>query len=197
MSDQYFDYDQMIQEALKGVVVKILEDVSQNGLKGDHHYYVAFRTHDEGVQIPPQLKQRYPDEMTIVIQHRYWGLNIQKKYFEIGLSFDNKPELLVIPYAAIIGFVDPTAQFALQFEDAQDVASNDTGVEDGTTSDAVIEVGFENTVEDIKKADSKDISPAKDTHAKDGPPAKNTKATKDTDNNAPKVITLDAFRKKK
>ena len=176
MSDQYFDYDQMIQEALKGVVVKILEDVSQNGLKGDHHYYVAFRTHDEGVKIPPQLKARYTDEMTIVIQHRYWGLNIQKDYFEIGLSFEQKPELLVIPYDAIIGFVDPSAQFALQFDDGKDVASNDTDFDEITPDDAIAKVGFE-------------IS------------AKETKITSDEsivdDKNTTKVITLDAFRKKK
>lgn len=176
MSDQYFDYDQMIQDALKGVVVKILEDVSQNGLKGDHHYYVAFRTQDEGVKIPPQLKQRYTDEMTIVVQHRYWGLNVQKDYFEIGLSFDQKPELLVIPYASIIGFVDPTAQFALQFDDGQEVASNDTEIEESNSEDAVIEVGFENTA-----VDTQEKAPV-------------TKASED---GVTKVITLDAFRKKK
>ena len=126
MSDQYFDYDEMIQDALKGVVVQILEDVSENGLKGDHHYYVAFNTNCEGVKLPPSLMARYPDEMTVVIQHRYWGLNIQAEYFEIGLSFDQKPELLTIPYAALIGFVDPSAQFALQFEYGEDKASNDT-----------------------------------------------------------------------
>jgi hypothetical protein len=178
MSDQHFDYDQMIQEALKGVVVKILKDVSQNGLKGDHHYYVAFRTQDEGVKIPPQLKQRYSDEMTIVIQHRYWGLNIQDDYFEIGLSFDNKPELLVIPYDAIIGFVDPTAQFALQFDDANEVASNDTGLADDLSSDSIVEVGF-------KKAA---IMPKGDISNED---------KKRPPDNTPKVVTLDTFRKKK
>ena len=176
MSDQYFDYDEMIQDALKGVVVKILEDVSDNGLKGDHHYYVAFNTKCEGVKLPPSLIARYPDEMTIVIQHRYWGLNIQAEYFEIGLSFDQKPELLTIPYAALIGFVDPSAQFALQFEYGEETASNDTGLE----SDAEEEIAIKPDVKNI--AINKKPSEEQNTSIEE---------------EASKVVTLDAFRKKK
>lgn len=170
MSDQYFDYDQMIQTALKSVVVKILEDVSQNGLKGDHHYYVAFKTQDEDVRIPRQLREKYPEEMTIVIQHRYWGLKVYDDYFEIGLSFNQKPELLKIPYSALIGFVDPSAQFALQFEYGEDIPSNDTDMDE----DNLALEDFSKT--EPKQTDEQNVKP---------------------ENNGPKVVTLDAFRKKK
>lgn len=172
MSDQYFDYDEMIQTALKGVVAKVLDDVSQNGLKGDHHYYVAFRTQDEGVKIPASLKETYPDEMTIVIQHRYWGLKVEKNHFEIGLSFNKKPELLVIPYSALIGFVDPSSQFALQFDYGEEKASNDTGLDEQPAA----EVGVQNTQTPPEPIEDQNLS---------------------SENEAEKVVTLDAFRKKK
>ena len=172
MSDQYFDYDLMVQDALKSVVRNIIDDVAKNGLKGEHHYYIAFRTTDPDVVLPDHIKARYTDEMTVVIQHRYWGLKVNEDDFEIGLSFNQKPEHLIIPFDAIIGFVDPSAQFALQFEYGEDKASNDTGLDDG--HDIAIEAGTEAiTMNDPGEADS----------GKSGDDSK--------------VITLDAFRNKK
>lgn len=116
MTDTYFEYDQMVQGALKGVVRKILDQVAEVGLINDHHFYIAFRTTDEGVEIPDHLRERYPEEMTIVLQNHFWGLKVLDDRFEVGLSFNRKPEHLRIPYDAIVGFVDPSAKFALQFE---------------------------------------------------------------------------------
>ena len=114
-----FDYDEMVQNALRGVVRDILADVAVNGLKGDHHYYIAFATSEEGVSLPAYLKERYPTEMTIVLQHQFWGLVVRPSHFEINLSFSGVPERLVIPFDAIIGFLDPSVQFGLQFRVSQ------------------------------------------------------------------------------
>jgi hypothetical protein len=114
-----FDYDEMVQNALRGVVRDILSDVAVNGLKGEHHYYVAFATGEDGVSLPAYLKERYPTEMTIVLQHQFWGLVIRPNHFEINLSFSGVPERLVIPFDAIIGFLDPSVQFGLQFRVSQ------------------------------------------------------------------------------
>lgn len=115
MSDTQFDYDELVQNALKGAIRKVLQHVADHGLPGEHHFYITFDTNAEGVHLPPHLKERYADDMTIVLQHRYWGLKVDEEQFELKLSFDGKPELLVIPFTSLIAFVDPSAQFALQF----------------------------------------------------------------------------------
>jgi len=117
MSDSQINYDHLVQNALRGVVRDILGQVVAGGLPGSHHFYIAFKTGAPGVQIPATLRERYPDEMTIVLQHRFWGLAVHDDRFEVGLSFNQKPEHLVIPFDAVIGFVDPSVQFALQFQD--------------------------------------------------------------------------------
>jgi len=186
MSDQYFDYDLMIQDALKGVVARILSDVADNGLKGDHHYYVAFRTTDPGVVIPDHLAARYPDEMTIVVQHRYWGLKVTEEHLEIGLSFNQKPEHLIVPFDSIIGFVDPSAQFALQFDYGEEKASNDTDPDD-LSEDFALEVGtttHRGTVIDDERLMTERLTDALSEQPSD-------------QDDVTKVVTLDAFRKKK
>lgn len=117
MSDSQINYDYLVQNALRGVVRDILGQVAADGLPGSHHFYIAFKTGAPGVRIPASLRRRYPDEMTIVLQHRFWGLAVHEDRFEIGLSFNQKPEHPVIPFEAVIGFVDPSVQFALQFQD--------------------------------------------------------------------------------
>jgi uncharacterized protein len=114
-----FDYDEMVQNALRGVVREILSDVAVNGLRGEHHYYIAFTTGEDGVSLPAYLKERYPAEMTIVLQHQFWGLVVRPSHFEINLSFSGVPERLVIPFDAVIGFLDPSVQFGLQFRVSQ------------------------------------------------------------------------------
>ncbi len=125
MSDDVVDslipYDDVVQEALRAVVGRVLGDVAINGLPGDHHFYITFKTQAPGVSIPQHLHERFPDEMTIVLQHKYWDLKVEDAHFEVGLSFSQIPSHLVIPYSAITAFVDPSVDFALQFQvDASD-----------------------------------------------------------------------------
>ena len=115
--DSLIPYDEIVQDALRSVVRRVLDRVhADGGLPGGHHFYVAFRTRAAGVVMPRHLLERYPDEMTIVIQHRYWDLLVDDVHFEIGLSFNQVPAKLSIPFAAIVSFVDPAVEFQLQFQ---------------------------------------------------------------------------------
>lgn len=109
-------YDQLAQSALRGVVREALRRVQKTGLPGEHHFYIAFNTNFPGVGIGPRLADRYPREMTVVLQHQFWNLQVLDDRFEVELSFDNIPEKLIVPYNAIKGFLDPAVQFGLQFE---------------------------------------------------------------------------------
>jgi uncharacterized protein len=114
--DSMIPYDDIVQEALRAVVGRVLGEIlAAGGLPGDHHFYITFKTNAPGVSIPRSLYERFPDEMTIVLQHKYWDLKVTDELFEVGLSFSQMPAHLVIPYAAITGFVDPAVNFALQF----------------------------------------------------------------------------------
>lgn len=115
MSGKIFDYNAMVENALRGVVRDALRRASETGMPGNHHFYVTFRTDQPGVDIPSYLHERYPDEMTIVLQHQFWGLDAGVDRFEVTLSFNKVPERLVVPYAAVTGFADPSVQFGLQF----------------------------------------------------------------------------------
>ncbi|HWH22482.1 MAG TPA: ClpXP protease specificity-enhancing factor SspB [Allosphingosinicella sp.] len=115
--DSLIPYDEIVQEALRAVVGRVLGEVESSGtLPGDHHFYITFKTGAAGVDIPRHLSERFPDEMTIVIQNRFWDLKVADKGFEVGLSFNQTPAKLVIPFSAITGFVDPAVNFALQFQ---------------------------------------------------------------------------------
>jgi uncharacterized protein len=116
MAEDLMRYDLLAQEALRGVVRASLRKVAKTGLPGDHHFYIAFDTRYPGVRLSERLDKKYPREMTIVLQHQYWNLQVREDEFEVELSFDNIPEKLVIPFNAIKGFLDPHVQFGLQFE---------------------------------------------------------------------------------
>ncbi|MBI3507271.1 MAG: hypothetical protein HY059_20740 [Proteobacteria bacterium] len=105
----------MMENALRGVIREALSIAATTGLPGEHHFYLTFRTEDPGVEIPPRLHQRHPEEMTIVLQHQFWGLEVGEDKFSVTLSFDRVHERLTVPYAAITAFVDPSVQFGLQF----------------------------------------------------------------------------------
>jgi hypothetical protein len=115
MATDYIRYDILTQEALRGVVRTVLTDVAAKGLPGEHHFFINIDTRAEGVKISPRLFARYPEEMTIVLQHQFWDLTVQDEVFEVGLSFNGIPERLIVPFAAIKGFFDPSVQFGLQF----------------------------------------------------------------------------------
>ena len=116
MADQ-IRYDLLTQQALRGVVHRVLTDTAKKGLPGDHHFYISFDTHADGVRMSDRLRAQYPDEMTIILQHQFWDLKVGEEEFEVGLSFGGVPEKLTVPFEAINGFFDPSVQFGLQFEE--------------------------------------------------------------------------------
>ncbi|QHQ34595.1 SspB family protein [Algicella marina] len=115
MSDR-FHYGQLMHKALQGVMSEVLQSVAENGLPGEHHFFITFDTHHPGVDIAPYLKERYPEEMTIVIQHWFADLTVLQDRFSITLNFADMPEVLVVPFDAIKTFVDPSAEFGLRFD---------------------------------------------------------------------------------
>ncbi len=117
MSKDLMRYDLMAQEALRGVVRQALEVVLSEGLPGEHHFFIAFSTTAPGVEVSDALKERYPEDMTIVIQHQFWDLEVHEDHFQISLTFSKVLERLVVPYKAVKGFFDPSVQFGLQFQE--------------------------------------------------------------------------------
>ncbi len=114
------DYDQLFEEALYGVIRTVLQRIAEEGLPGEHHFYISFRTGASGVVVPDHLRARYPDEMTIVLQHQFWGLKVGEDSFEVTLSFNDAQEQVRVPFAAITSFVDPSLRFGLQFRGGKD-----------------------------------------------------------------------------
>ena len=160
-------YDAMAQDALRGVVKAALRKAaSPEGIPGDHHFYITFRTKAPGVSGPQDLLGKYPDEMTIVLQHQYWDLAPGETFFTVTLKFGGEPKTLSVPYAALTRFYDPSVQFLLQFEAAQDgpVRSAPKVVRDEAEVDEPVE----------EKAATAAAEPSEE----------------------PKVVSLDQFRKK-
>lgn len=121
-AQDFIRYDLLTQKALRGVVRDVLSRISREGVPGEHHFYVSFRTTDRDVRLSQRLRERYPTEMTIVLQHQFWDLDVDENGFEVGLSFGNVPEKLAVPFASVTSFIDPSVQFGLKFDhpDAED-----------------------------------------------------------------------------
>lgn len=124
MAVDHIRYDILAQEALRGVVHRVLVDAAKNGLPGEHHFYISFDTRAEGVRLSPRMLAQYPEEMTVVLQHQFWDLIVTDEGFEVGVSFGGIPERLAVPFAAVKGFFDPSVQFGLQFEEIGDAAAD-------------------------------------------------------------------------
>ena len=136
LPDSLIPYDEIVQEALRAVVGRVLGTVADTGgLPGEHHFYITFKTQAAGVDIPQRLVERFPDEMTIVLQNRFWDLAVDDERFSVGLSFNQVPSKLVIPYSAITGFHDPAVNFELRFQ-AQDGPGDGPGGHDPAENDA-------------------------------------------------------------
>ena len=161
------NYTILVEDALRGVVRTALEKVRDGGLPGEHHFYLSFRTDDPETEISDALHAQYPEEMTIVLQHKFWGLEVGAKHFEINLSFNKVPEFLRVPYRALTGFFDPSVQFSLQFKGDADA---DKAAPSGATNTA------------LPAAEATALIPAPDGRADSGADEK--------------VVTLDQFRKK-
>ena len=120
MADDHIRYDILAQEALRGVMRKVLAEVARTGLPGNHHFFITFRTDRPGVAVPDHLRARYPDEMTVVLQHQYSDLEVSQEAFSVTLTFAKMPSRLVVPFAAITRFVDPPVNFGLQLTPADE-----------------------------------------------------------------------------
>ncbi len=134
MAEQVFRYDAMVEEALRGVARKALRQVAAHGLPGNHHFYITFKTRHPGVRVPPYLADKYPDEVTIVLQYQFWSLDVREDRFEVGLSFNDRRERLSIPFAAMTGFADPSVKFGLHFQAGGEAAGEEpdaAGAADG------------------------------------------------------------------
>ena len=116
MSTDHIRYDILTQEAMRGVIRTALKDAATRGLLGDHHFYITFDTRAPDVKIAQRIRDEYPEEMTIVLQHQFWDLAVTDTGFEVGLSFSDVPEKLEVPFAAVRGFYDPSVNFELEFD---------------------------------------------------------------------------------
>ena len=123
MSEDLIRYDVLAQEALRGLVRKVISEVAKTGLPGEHHFFITFDTRHPGVRISSRLKAEYPNEMTVVMQHQFWDLTVTESTFEVGLSFKGVPERLLVPFRAITSFVDPHASFGLKVDPAPETAA--------------------------------------------------------------------------
>lgn len=204
MTKDILRYDLMVQDALKGVVRKILSEAGRDGLPGEHHFYITFRTTAPGVRLSQRLREKHPDEMTIVLQHQFWDLNVSDHAFEVGLSFSGVPERLLIPYDAITTFFDPSVQFGLKFE-TQDAAGEAQASEPAAPSKAPRGAASEPSVAAPlalpAKAPVKSLPAAKSKAAETdeaGKPdaAVDQKAAETEEEGGAQVVSLDAFRKK-
>ena len=183
-------YDLLVQDALRGAVRKVLSDVARDGVPGEHHFYIGFRTHARGVRLSTRMRELYPDEMTIVLQHQFWDLSVAEQAFEVGLSFHNVPEMLLIPFDAVTRFADPSVGFELQFAVEDEAAGvSDTGLSPAQTAPVSV-------LEPLAQAPPlPESKPAKQTK-KASEAAKVEGAAAKPQKGEPKVVSIDAFRKK-
>jgi hypothetical protein len=208
MSKDLIRYDLLVQDALKGVVRKVLSDAARDGLSGDHHFYISFRTDFPGVRLSNRLREKYPQDMTIILQHQYWDLGVTEHAFEVGLSFSGVPERLLVPFDAVTGFFDPSVQFGLKFEiggEAEAPAARPARSARGVASEPAEAPPKKPVVPVVgKSAAPKLAKPATDGDkpAKIEKPEKADKAKADKPAGKPdpvpgaEVVSLDAFRKK-
>jgi hypothetical protein len=204
MSVDHIRYDLLTQQALRAVVRRVLADVAKVGaLPGEHHFYVTFDTRAPGVRLSARMREQYPEEMTIVLQHQFWDLAVSDTQFEVALSFNGVSEKLQVPFEAIKGFFDPSVQFGLQFEPQTEAAKAAeapagkpalTTVEDKPSKPRRKPVAEEDAPPAVGPAE-----PAKPASQKKPPlavVAKGEKPEPDKPNGGGEVVRLDRFRKK-
>ncbi|MBZ8135224.1 SspB family protein [Afifella sp. IM 167] len=192
MAADLIRYDVLTQEALRGVIRKVIAEVAQTGLPGEHHFFVTFDTLHPGVRISSRLRAQYPEEMTIVLQHQFWDLSITDTTFEVGLSFNGVPERLLVPFRAIKAFVDPHASFGLKF-DVPETAGN--AVPAGTANTAT--TGTEEMGPPLVGAVPSPLKEAAEAEAgAEGEEPKEALAKDEAGKEGAEVVSLDAFRKK-
>lgn len=177
----FIDYNKVVDQAMRGIVRKCLRYVVKNNfrLPGHHHFYITFDLDHKGVQVSNQLRKTHVEQMTIVLQHQFWDLEVEEDYFSVVLSFNNVREKLHVPYDSLISFADPSSRFGLQFHHDEDLVLPD---DDEEIDDELLEslLQIEEEFEEEEKAKKK--------------PAK--KKAKTAEETATKVVSIDSFRKK-
>jgi uncharacterized protein len=181
MATDLIRYDLLVQDALRSVVRKVLSDTARSGLIGEHHFNIAFKTQAPGVVVPAAVKQRFPDEMSIILQHEFWDLLVTQDAFEVSLNFSRKPERLTVPFDAVTGFTDPSVPFGFKLEPRTAEETTETGPNRALSPPPA-------------------PAPAKPSPRPAAPPVA-TKAAAPADKAAEpageaKVVSIDAFRKK-
>jgi hypothetical protein len=209
-AERHIDYEALAQGAMRGIVRTVLGRVAKTGLPGEHHFYIAFNTEAPGVVISKRLKQKYPEEMTVVLQHRFWDLTVTEERFEVKLTFDGIPERLSVPFTAVKVFFDPSVPYGLQFEESE--------TKDASTPEGLIAQPAEGA--DPEEADKAPVQPALRAAEKKPRAVRKPRSDKTADDqaeriqtksptkqpaanadngvaaNEAKVVSLDKFRKK-
>jgi hypothetical protein len=194
MATDHIRYDLLVQDAFRGIFRKVLTDAAAHGLPGEHHFYITFKTHAPGVVLSDRLRAEYPEQMTIILQHQFWDLKVHDGGFEVGLSFRRIPEKLQIPFAAVTGFFDPSVNFGAEFTAEEESAEE--AADEPAKPTVVGAIGA--------KADAAPAPAKAEPAAKSGPrgsgsePAVVTPApqAEEKPGDTPKVVSIDAFRKK-
>ncbi len=185
MNDR-FHYDALVDDALRSVVRRVLTQVAEKGLPGSHHFYISFRSNDPGVSLPDYLRAKYPEEMTIVLQHQYWDLILGADFFEVTVSFNKQQERIRVPFAALSAFVDPSVRFGLQFDRKDKAAAADKPDKSATTTS----LPAPEKRPPLAAPASDETAPAAEAPEGAAP------AESKTEDPASKVVKLDSFRKK-
>ena len=185
MAADIIRYDLLVQDAMRGVMRKVLNDVAENGyLPGEHHFTISFLTHAPGVEISRRLAEQWPHELTIILQHQYSNLEVDAEGFGVTLSFRSMPEHLYIPFSAVTGFFDPSVEFGLRFETADEAP-----IAEESNDSSPAAQGLAAPEEKIQRVPQAPRKPAPEIAASDAGQAGESA-------NEAKVISIDAFRKK-
>lgn len=195
MSTDLIRYDLQVQEALRSVVRKVLADAARDGLPGEHHFYITFRTQAPGVVLSNRLREQYPEDMTIILQHQFWDLKVDEDAFEVGLHFKNIPERLHVPFESVSGFYDPSVQFGLKFESQGELLED---IEEEDEIDVGPAANMQRPPSNIESQKPRGAGSEPDVHpARGGAPAETPPAASENAGNPDsKVVSIDAFRKK-
>ena len=185
MATDLIRYDLLVQDALRSVVRKVLADTTRNGLVGEHHFNIAFKTQAPGVVVPAAVKQRFPDEMSIILQHEFWDLVVTQDAFEVSLNFSRKPERLTVPFDSITGFTDPSVPFGFKLEPR---------VSEPSRAPAAVEQKEPTPAATRAPAKPAPVKPAAQRAPATKPPQSEEKPAEP--GGEAKVVSIDAFRKK-
>ncbi|MFP6778467.1 MAG: ClpXP protease specificity-enhancing factor SspB [Alphaproteobacteria bacterium] len=216
MGKDHIGYDDLVDNALRGAMREVMLRVAENGLLGSHHLYITFRTGYPGVDIPDYLRDRYPDELTIILQHQFWGLDVTEQDFSVALSFNKAREHVTVPFAALTRFADPGVKFGMQFEfkpangpgklqlvgDADEALTESE--ENGSLADDITEIGANRdaanppaSVPKAAEADDDKLAEQIEDGSGDAENSRETEQDEGESNDAgAEVVTLDSFRKK-